>query len=223
MTWPTARALVAILRGITPPEAEAHARALLDAGFDAIEVPTNSPCWAESIARIVALAPQALVGAGTVLEPRHLDLLAAAGGRLAVSPHTDAALVADSVARGLVTVPGAMTPSEVFSALRAGAQAVKLFPAASLGPGHAQALRAVLPAGVPLLAVGGVGPDNLGDYLRAGCRGAGLGGELYRPGQSPAQTAERARAFVAAYDAVQAVRADGIGHAPATPPAAAPR
>lgn len=201
MTWPTARALVAILRGITPPEAAAHARALLDAGFDTIEVPTNSPDWAASVATIVALAPQALVGAGTVLETAHLDALAAAGGRLAVSPHTDAALVAQGVARGFVTLPGAMTPSEVFAAQRAGAQAVKVFPAATLGPGHVKALRAVLPATLPLLAVGGVNPANLADYLQAGCAGAGLGSELYRPGQRPELTAAQARAFVAAYDA----------------------
>lgn len=199
MTWPTALPLVAILRGITPPEAAAHARALLDAGFDTIEVPTNSPGWAQSVATIVQLAPQALVGAGTVLDAAHLDALQAAGGRLAVSPHTDVALVADSVARGLLALPGALTPSEVFAAARAGAMAVKIFPASSLGPGHVKALRAVLPATLPLLAVGGVGPHNLADYLHAGCTGAGLGSELYRPGQPPETTARQAQAFVQAY------------------------
>ncbi len=199
MGWPTALPLVAILRGITPAEAAAHARALLDAGFDAIEVPTNSPGWADSVRAIVQLAPQALVGAGTVLTAQHLDALQAAGGRLAVSPHVDVALVADSVARGLVALPGAMTPSEVFAAWRAGAMGVKIFPAASLGPGHVKALRAVLPSELPLLAVGGVSPANLADYLRAGCTGAGLGSELYRPGQAPETTAAHAAAFVAAY------------------------
>ncbi|WP_425260874.1 2-dehydro-3-deoxy-6-phosphogalactonate aldolase [Rubrivivax sp. RP6-9] len=190
---------MAILRGITPAEAGAHARALLDAGFDAIEVPTNSPDWADSVRAIVQLAPQALVGAGTVLTARHLDQLQAAGGRLAVSPHVDEALVADGVARGLVALPGAMTPSEVFAAWRAGAAGVKIFPAGSLGPGHVRALRAVLPPDLPLLAVGGVSPANLADYLRAGCTGAGLGSELYRPGQMPETTAQNAAAFVAAY------------------------
>ena len=201
MGWPTALPLVAILRGITPAEAAAHARALLDAGFDAIEVPTNSPDWADSVRAIVQLAPQALVGAGTVLTAHDLDALQAAGGRLAVSPHVDVALVADSVARGLVALPGAMTPSEVFAAWRAGATGVKIFPAGSLGPGHVKALRAVLPPGLPLLAVGGVSPANLADYLRAGCTGAGLGSELYRPGQTPETTAQHAAAFVAAYRA----------------------
>ncbi|MEF7616188.1 2-dehydro-3-deoxy-6-phosphogalactonate aldolase [Aquincola sp. MAHUQ-54] len=199
MTWPTALPLVAILRGITPAEAEAHARVLLAAGFDAIEVPTNSPDWAESVRRIVALAPSAWVGAGTVLDGAHLDALEASGGRLAVSPHTDVALIAESVRRGLCALPGALTPSEVFAAARAGATAVKIFPAASLGPSHVKAMRAVLPPALPLLAVGGVGPGNLADYLDAGCAGAGLGGELYRAGQAPDVTARQARAFVEAW------------------------
>lgn len=201
MAWPGRTPLVAILRGITPPEAAAHGRALLAAGFDAIEVPTNSPDWADSVRALVALAPQALVGAGTVLAPADLDALAGAGGRLAVSPHTDPALVAEAVRRGFVTLPGAMTPSEVLAAWRAGAAAVKLFPAATLGPGHAKALRAVLPPGLPLLAVGGVSPENLAEWRAAGCAGAGLGGELYRPGQPPETTARHAAAFMAAWHA----------------------
>lgn len=202
-TWPPRLPLVAILRGIQPHEATAHAQALLDAGFDCIEVPTNSPGWAASVAAIVELAPQALVGAGTVLSVGHLDDLQAAGGCMAVSPHTDTALVAEAVRRRLVVLPGALTPSEVFAAAGAGAQAVKLFPAASLGVAHVRALRAVLPPALPLLAVGGVTPHNLADYLRAGCAGAGLGSDLYRAGQSPRVTAERAADFVRAWRAVQ--------------------
>jgi 2-dehydro-3-deoxyphosphogalactonate aldolase len=167
--------LVAILRGIRPEEAVAHARVLLDAGFDCIEVPTNSPDWSRSIADIVALAgTRALVGAGTVLTTADLDLLQAVGGRLAVSPHVDTALVAESVRRGLISLPGAMTPSEVFAAWRAGAHAVKLFPAATLGVGHVRAMAAVLPAAVSLLAVGGVTVANIGEWRGAGCAGAGL-------------------------------------------------
>lgn len=199
MSWSPALPLVAILRGITPPEAAAHGRVLLDAGFDAIEVPTNSPAWADSVRTLVTLAPHALVGAGTVLSTADLDALAAAGGRLAVSPHCDPALVAEAARRGFVTLPGAMTPSEVLAAWRAGASAVKVFPAATLGPGHVKAMRAVLPAALPLLAVGGVSPANLGDWLQAGCAGAGLGSELYRPGQPPEATARHAAAFVDAW------------------------
>ncbi len=207
MTWPTALPLVAILRGITPPEAAAHARALLDAGFDAIEVPTNSPDWAQSVKAIAEWVAQtgskALVGAGTVLTNDDLDALGQAGGTLAVSPHTDVALIAESVRRGFLAVPGAMTPSEVFAAARAGATAVKIFPANTLGPGHVKALRAVLPPALPLLAVGGVSPANLGDYLKAGCAGAGLGSELYRPGQAPEVTAKSAAAYLAAFRAAK--------------------
>jgi 2-dehydro-3-deoxyphosphogalactonate aldolase len=200
VSWPTTLPLVAILRGVLPHEAAAHARALLDAGFDCIEVPTNSPDWPASIAAIVALAgTRALVGAGTVLTTSDLDRLQAAGGRLAVSPHVDPALIVESVRRGLISMPGAMTPSEVFAAWRAGARSVKLFPAATLGVGHVRALTAVLPDDVSLLAVGGVGVANLGDWRRAGCAGAGLGSDLFRPGQTPETTGQRAAAFVAAW------------------------
>ena len=203
-SWPTALPLVAILRGIEPHEAAAHADPLLEAGFDCIEVPTNSPGWADSVRAIGAVAAgRALVGAGTVLDAGDLDMLVAAGGRMAVSPHTDTTLIEDAAGRGLFVVPGAMTVSEVFAARRAGAHAVKLFPAAQLGAGYVKALRAVLPADLPLLAVGGVNPDNLVDFLRAGCVGAGLGGDLYRPGQSVRETAARAREFVAAWHAAR--------------------
>jgi 2-dehydro-3-deoxyphosphogalactonate aldolase len=202
--WPTDLPLVAILRGITPDEALTHASALLDAGFDCIEVPTNSPDWAASVRAIAAYAgDRALVGAGTLLSDDHLAALHAAGGRLAVSPHTDTELVARAVARAMFVLPGAMTASEVFAAWRAGAHAVKLFPAASLGCGYVRALRAVLPPQLALLAVGGINPDNLADYLQAGCTGAGLGNDLYIPGQSPQDTGARARAFVAAWQAAQ--------------------
>ena len=203
-SWPTALPLVAILRGIEPHEAAAHADALLEAGFDCIEVPTNSPGWADSVRSICLVAAgRALVGAGTVLGTAHLDMLVTAGGRMAVSPHTDDTLIEDAVGRGMFVLPGAMTVSEVFVAHRAGAHAVKLFPAAPLGTGYVKALRAVLPANVLLVAVGGVHPDNLVDFLRAGCVGAGLGGDLYRPGQPAVETSARARAFVAAWRAAQ--------------------
>lgn len=203
--WPGRLPLVAILRGIRPDEAAEHARALFDAGFDCIEVPTNSPDWPSSLRIIRELAPAGtLLGAGTVLSADHLDALQASGGQLAVSPHVDTVLIEDSVRRGLMPLPGAMSPSEIFAAWRAGARAVKLFPAATLGPGHVRALRAVLPPALMLLAVGGVTVDNLADYVRAGCAGAGLGGELYRPGQAATETARRAAAFVAAWHSASA-------------------
>lgn len=203
MDWPTKLPLIAILRGIRPDEALDHARALVDAGFDAIEIPLNSPDWASSVRRVAdAFGDRALVGGGTVLRNEDADALAAAGGRLVVTPNTRPSLIAHAVQRGLLVAAGFATASEAFDALDAGAQALKLFPATTYGPGHVKALRAVLPP-VPLFAVGGITPDNLADYLRAGCIGAGLGSDLYKPGQDPARTAAQARAFVTAYRAAQ--------------------
>lgn len=183
-SWPASLPLVAILRGIQPHEAVAHAVALLDVGFDCIEVPTNSPNWTASVGAIATHAgDNALVGAGTVLENSHLEALRSAGGRMAVSPHTDPGLITAAVHQGFIAIPGAMTASEILAAAHVGAQAVKLFPASSLGLAHVRALRAVLPPQLPILAVGGIHLENLSDYLRAGCACAGLGTDLYRPGQ----------------------------------------
>jgi 2-dehydro-3-deoxyphosphogalactonate aldolase len=198
-TWPTRLPLIAILRGIRPGEALAHVQVLVDAGFDAIEIPLNSPDWVVSVRAVVAgFGARALVGGGTVLRPEEADTLAATGARLAVTPNTRPALIAHAVAHGLHVAAGFATASEAFDALDAGAQALKLFPATTYGPGHVKALKAVLPP-VPLFAVGGITPDNLGDYLRAGCVGAGLGSDLYKPEQDTVRTATAARAFVTAY------------------------
>jgi 2-dehydro-3-deoxyphosphogalactonate aldolase len=198
--WPARRPLIAILRGIQSHEAVGHARALLEAGIDCIEVPTNSPQWERSVEAIVQHAgDRALVGAGTVWREEHLATLVAAGGRLMVTPHTDPDLVASARAQNLVTVVGCATATEAYAAMIAGAHVLKLFPAAPLGRAYVGALRSVLPRDVPLFAVGGVRPDNLADFVKAGCDGAGLGGELYRPGQTPLQTHEKAKAFIAAW------------------------
>ncbi|MDY1549035.1 2-dehydro-3-deoxy-6-phosphogalactonate aldolase [Luteibacter sahnii] len=203
MAWPTALPLVAILRGITPDEAVDHVEALIAEGFDAIEIPLNSPDWRRSIPLAVdAAGDRALVGAGTVLSPDLVDEVADLGGHLLVTPNTDPAVIRQGVKRGMYACIGFATPSEAFVALAAGAQSLKLFPAANLGPGYVKAIRAVLPPDVPLLAVGGVTPDNLGDYLDAGCIGAGLGSDLYKPGQPVSRTRERAAAFVKAYRSV---------------------
>jgi 2-dehydro-3-deoxyphosphogalactonate aldolase len=203
MNWPTQLPLIAILRGIRPDEALDHAQVLVEVGFDAIEIPLNSPDWATSVRRVAdALGDRALIGGGTVLRPEDAYALAAAGGKLVVTPNTRPSLIAHAVHRGLLVAAGFATASEAFDALDAGAQALKLFPATTYGPGHVKALRAVLPP-VPLFAVGGITPVNLSDYLRAGCIGAGLGSDLYRPGQDSARTAVQARAFVAAYQTAQ--------------------
>jgi 2-dehydro-3-deoxyphosphogalactonate aldolase len=187
--------LIAILRGITPGDVIAHAKVLVDEGFDAIEVPLNSPDWRTSIALLVARhLPATWIGGGTVLHVDDVDVLADGGARFIVTPHTDAGVIAHAVARGLQVVAGFASATEAFAALAAGAQMLKLFPAASYGPGHLRALRAVLPP-VPLFVVGGVDATTLPDWLRAGADGAGIGGELYRPGQSVQTTLANARAL----------------------------
>lgn len=191
--------LIAILRGIRPQEVLAHVQALVDEGFDAIEIPLNSPGWAESVGSAVrAFGDRAWIGGGTVLRTADADALVELGARFIVTPNTDPALIRHAAARGLEVVAGFATPSEAFAALGAGAQMLKLFPASTYGPAHVRALRAVLPP-VPLFVVGGVDPALLAGYLSAGSTGAGIGGELYRPGQSVDRTQDSARAFKQAY------------------------
>lgn len=192
--------LVAILRGITPSEVLEHANTLLEAGFEMIEVPTNSPDWRESVQLLQQhYGSRAHIGAGTVIDNEKLDALIASGAPLMVTPNTDPLLIRRAKAAGLMTCIGAMTPSEVFAALAAGADIVKIFPASVLGVGYIRALVSVLPQGTSLYAVGGITPENLADYLAAGCSGAGLGSDLYRAGQTPDDTRHQARRFAAAY------------------------
>lgn len=200
MRWQTELPLIAILRGIRPQEAQAHIAALIDAGFDAIEIPLNSPQWEQSIAAAVSeFGDRALIGAGTVLHPDQVDRLAAIGSRLVVTPNTDAAVIRRAVACGMTVAAGCATATEAFTALQAGAQSLKIFPSAAFGPDYIKALKAVLPPEVPVFAVGGVTPQNLHQWLAAGCIGAGLGSDLYRAGQPLARTVDQALAFVAAY------------------------
>ena len=189
--------LVAIIRGVTPDEVEAIGEALVAGGIRIVEVPLNSPDPLSSIRRLATrLAGRALVGAGTVLDEAQVEQVAEAGGRIVVSPSTDAAVIRATVAAGMVSSPGYFTPSEAFKALKAGAHALKLFPAEGASPNVLKAQRAVLPSQVPVLAVGGILPDNMRPWLEAGAAGFGLGGGIYRPGQSPDETERKARAYV---------------------------
>ena len=189
--------LVAIIRGVRPDEVEGIGQAIFDSGIRIIEVPLNSPEPLASIERLASLfGDHALIGAGTVLDVAQVSEVKLAGGQLIVSPGTDAAVIHASVSAGLVSAPGYFTPSEAFVAIAAGANALKLFPAEGASPAILRAHKAVLPADVPVIVVGGVKPDNMSDWLGAGAGGFGLGSGLYSPGRSPAETAERARAYV---------------------------
>lgn len=191
--------LVAIIRGVTPAEVEDIGQALFDAGIRIIEVPLNSPQPLTSIERLaIRLGAEALIGAGTVLNAAEVTAVANAGGRIIVSPSTDSSVIEATVRAGLVSAPGFFTPSEAFLARKAGAHALKLFPAEAAPPAVVKAQRAVLPSDVPLIVVGGVTPASLGAYIDAGADGFGLGSALYRPGQPPEQVANQAREFVRA-------------------------
>jgi 2-dehydro-3-deoxyphosphogalactonate aldolase len=191
--------LIAILRGITPGEAEAVGDALAEAGIAIIEVPLNSPDPLRSIELLARrLGETVLVGAGTVLSVPDVRSVRDAGGRIIVSPNTDVEVVAASADAGLFSAPGYFTPSEGFAALKAGAHALKLFPAEAASPAVVKAQRAVLPKHVPLLVVGGVTAQTMRPWIDAGANGFGLGSGIYKPGQSPAEVAAQARAYIAA-------------------------
>jgi 2-dehydro-3-deoxyphosphogalactonate aldolase len=191
--------VVAILRGVQPDEAIAVGTALVNAGVTLIEVPLNSPRPFESIARLVdALGSQATIGAGTVLDIAEVAELTRIGARLVVSPNCDPVVIAASLAAGIAPLPGVMTPSEAFAAIKAGAKRLKLFPAGSASPAHCRALREVLPSDVGIWAVGGIDADNLGSWFNAGCEGIGLGGSLYRPGETPGEVGMKASRIIAA-------------------------
>jgi 2-dehydro-3-deoxyphosphogalactonate aldolase len=191
--------LIAILRGLTPAEAPAIGQALVDSGFALMEVPLNSPEPLQSIAALTQLFPQALIGAGTVLNTQQVQAVHAAGGRLVVSPNFNPAVVAQALALGMVVLPGVATPSEAFAALDAGAHGLKLFPAEMISPATVKALRAVLPQEAALMPVGGITPGNMAAYRAAGASGFGLGSALFAPGRSAQQVRDSAAEFVRAF------------------------
>ena len=195
------RPLIAILRGITPEEAEPVTAALVEAGVTTIEVPLNSPRPFDSIGRMAKMDSGALIGAGTVLDTADVARVADAGGRIVVAPNTDVEVIAAARARGMDSYPGVFTPTECFTALKAGATGLKVFPAFLMGPAGLKALRAVLPPEAQVYAVGGVGPDDFAGWLAAGAAGFGIGTALCRPGMTPEQVADAARQIVSAYDA----------------------
>lgn len=202
--WPKLkRDLVAILRGLPPPDCEAIVAALIEEGFAAIEIPLNSPDPFRSIEVAAKLAPAGvLIGAGTVLTRAQVDALHAAGGTLLVSPNVDAAVLGRAAEHGMVTMPGVFTPTEALAAIAAGASALKFFPASVLGPDGVKAISAVLSKDVPLGVVGGVSEADFAAYGKVGVRHFGLGSSLYKPGDDADTVRGRARRAVAAYDDV---------------------
>jgi 2-dehydro-3-deoxyphosphogalactonate aldolase len=189
--------LIAIIRGVRPDEAEAIGEAIFEGGIRIIEVPLNSPDPLSSIERLAKrFGERMLVGAGTVLTTDDVRRVRQAGGRLIISPNTNSDVISGTVAEGMVSCPGYFTPSEAFAAIRAGATALKLFPAEAAAPAVVRAHLAVIPKDVPVLVVGGIQPDNMRPWLDAGAIGFGLGGGLYKPGQSPAETLDKTRAYV---------------------------
>ena len=195
------RHLIAILRGITATETAAVCQVLVEAGISLIEIPLNSPQPLQSIrVAVKELAGKASIGAGTVLAPEEVDAIAQAGGAFIVSPDCNEAVIARTIACGLQSYPGIFSPTEAFRAIRAGAHALKVFPAEVVGVKGVKAMKAVLPPAIPLYAVGGANPDNFLEFVSAGCIGFGIGSYLYTPGAKLTDIAARAGAIVAAYD-----------------------
>ena len=191
--------LIAILRGVLPGEVEEVGEALVAAGFGIIEVPLNSPDPLDSIARIARrFEGRAVIGAGTVLDVDSVRAVGAAGGTLIIAPNTSRAVIEAATAAGHVALPGFATPTEALLALDAGAAALKLFPAEGASPAVLKSIRAVLPPGTRVLPVGGIVPEAMAEWRKAGAAGFGLGGALYAPGRSPDAVGEAARRFVAA-------------------------
>jgi len=197
--WLTQCPLIAILRGVTPDEVTAVGEALARERIVIVEVPLNSPQPVDSIGRLArAFGDRLLIGAGTVMTTAQVSEIAAAGGKLIVTPHADATIVRAAKQQGLLTVPGCFTPTEAFTMLAAGADALKLFPAEAASPAVLRALQAVLPTNAASLPVGGIDAANIAGWREAGAAGFGIGSAIYRPGDSPAVVAAKARGLVSA-------------------------
>lgn len=195
------REIIAILRGVTPEDVTDIGAALIEEGIDRIEVPMNSPQPLASVEKLATeFGDKAITGAGTVLDPDQVRAVAGAGGRMVVSPDCNPAVIDATREQGLLSFPGVATPSECFTALRHGADGLKLFPAFLVGVEGLKAISAVLPGDTKTYAVGGVGPDTFADWAAAGVTGFGIGSGIYKPGFSPDEVRTRAHAIVAAYD-----------------------
>ncbi|MGN6366299.1 2-dehydro-3-deoxy-6-phosphogalactonate aldolase [Asticcacaulis taihuensis] len=198
--------LVAILRGLRPSEALDIGEVLVEAGFRIVEVPLNSPDPFDSIKLLAqSLSKRAIVGAGTVLNVPDVETLHAVGGQICISPNANPDVIRRAKALGLISFPAFFTPTEAFSAIDAGADAIKLFPAELAGTTGLKAMKAVLPKTIPVFPVGGVNPDNMKDFIEAGAAGFGIGSGVFKPGDTPEIVYKKARAFVEGWEAIQKV------------------
>lgn len=196
--------LVAILRGVTPERVVDVARVLHAAGIRVIEVPLNSPQPFRSIEALAAAAlPEMIVGAGTVLNVDDATRTHQAGGRLIVAPNCNSEVIQRALSHAMRVMPGVATATEVFAAIDAGARQLKLFPAATYGPKHLQALGAVLPRGVGIYPVGGVTAEDIPGWLAAGAAGFGFGSEVFKAEYSLGDIQQRATALVRALQAAR--------------------
>lgn len=194
--------LIAILRGVKPDEVEAIGEALVEAGFTILEVPMNSPDPLDSIARLARrFEGRAVVGAGTVLRVEDVEAVGAAGGTLIIAPNANVRVIAAAAERGYVALPGIATPTEAFAALDAGAAALKLFPAEAASPAVLKAMRAILPKEARVLPVGGIVPELMAEWRKAGAAGFGLGSALFAPGMTAADVGARAKTFIETWNA----------------------
>jgi 2-dehydro-3-deoxyphosphogalactonate aldolase len=193
--------LVAILRGITPDEAVPVCEALVDNGFIFMEVTLNSPDWETSLRKIdERFGDKIVLGAGTVLTPDDVDRVQAAGGKAIISPNMRVDVIKRTKELGMLSAPGCYTPTECFTALDAGADILKIFPADTLGVPFIKAITAVLPAGTKICPTGGVSADNMDTFMAAGVYAMGMGSALYKPGKSVADIAASAASFVSVYN-----------------------
>lgn len=197
--------LVAILRGITPKEAGAVSDELVRSGMRLIEVTLNSPDWSESLEIIKSRhGDDIILGAGTVLTPDDVDRVQASGGQIIISPNMNVDVIKRTKELGMLSAPGCYTPSECFTALDAGADILKIFPADTLGPAFIKAISAVLPKGTPICPTGGVSVDTMQSFLDVGVYAMGIGSALYKPGKTVAEVAASAAVFCDKYRSLTA-------------------